>query len=64
MFWSRWLKKYVPLFTKRNKWNVKNRAFQVGHLVLIAETGVSCSTWHLARIIEVKTSSNSTVRVD
>ena len=63
MFWRRWLKKYVPLLTERKKWNVKNRNFQVGDLVLIAETGVSCSTWPLARIIEVKTSSHGTARV-
>ena len=63
MFWRRWLKEYVPLLTKRKKWNVKNRNFQVGDLVLIAETGVPRSTWPLARVIEVKTSSEGTVRV-
>ena len=63
MFWHRWLKEYVPLLTKRKKWNVKNRNFQVGGLVLIAETGVPRSTWPLARIIEVKISSDSTLRV-
>ena len=49
--------------TERKKWNVKNRTFQVGDLVLSAETGVPRSTLPLARIIEVKTSSDSTVRV-
>ena len=63
MFWRRWLKEYVPLLTKRKKWNVKNRNFQVGGLVLIAETGVPRSTWPLARIIEVKINSVSTLRV-
>ena len=63
MFWRRWLKEYVPLLTERKKWNVKNRNFQIGDLVLIAETGVPRSTWPLARIIEVKTSSDGTVRV-
>ena len=48
---------------ERKKWNVKNRNFQVGDLVLTAETGVPHSTWLLARIIEVKTSSEGTVRV-
>ena len=63
MFWRTWLKEYVPLLTGRKKWNVKNKDFQVGDLVLIAETGVPRSTWPLARIIEVKTSSDGTVRV-
>ena len=63
MFWSSWLKKYVLLFIKKKKWNVKNTHFQAGHLVFIVKTGVSRSTWHLARIIEVKTSSDNTVRV-
>ena len=63
MFWHRWLKKYVPLLTKWKKWNLKNRNFQVGDLFLIAETGVSCSTGPLARILEVKTSSDDIVRV-
>ena len=48
---------------ERKKWNVKNRNFQVGDLVLIAETDVPRSTSPLARIIEVKTSSHDTVRV-
>ena len=63
MFWRRWLKEYVPLLIERKKWNFKNRNFQVGDLVLIAETGVPRSTLPLARIIEVKTSSDSTTRV-
>ena len=63
MIFHRWLKEYVPLLTERKKWNVKNRNFQVGDLVLVAETGVSCSTWPLARIIEVKTSRDGTVSV-
>ena len=25
IFWQSWLKEYVPLLTKRKKWNVKNR---------------------------------------
>ena len=40
MFWCRLLKEYVPLLTKRKKWNVKNRNFQVGDLVLIVGSGV------------------------
>ena len=63
MTFHRWLKEYVPLLTERKKWNVKNRNFQVGDLVLVAETGVSCSTWPLAKIIEVKTSRDGTVSV-
>ena len=63
MFWRRWLKVYVYLLTKRKKWNVNNKNFQLGDLVLVAETGVPRSTWPLARIKEAKTSSGGTVRV-
>ena len=51
------------MLTEKKKWNVKNRNFQVGDLVLVAKTGVSCPTWLLARIIEVKASSDSTKTV-
>ena len=63
MIWHSWLKEYVLLLTERKKRNVKNRTFQVGDLVLVAETCISCSTWPLARIREVKTSSAGTLRV-
>ena len=63
IFWRRLLTEYVPLLTKRKKWNVKNRNFQVGDLVLIVDSGVPHSNWPLARIIEIKTSSDGTVRV-
>ena len=53
----------ICTFVDRKNWNVKNRNFQAGDLVPIAETGASRSIWPLARIIEVKTSSDGTGRV-
>ena len=51
----------MPLLT-RKKWNVKSRNFQVGHLILVSERGVSYITWPLARILEVETSCDVTVK--
>ena len=62
--WLRWLKECVPSLTERKKWNIKNRHFQVGDLVLVLEIGVTQSTWPLATIIEIIKIGDSTVRVD
>ncbi|CAB4022425.1 hypothetical protein AC249_AIPGENE7361, partial, partial [Paramuricea clavata] len=41
MFWNRWLKEYLPLLTKRNKWTDEVRNLEKDDLVLVVEPNVS-----------------------
>ena len=56
MFSKRWLKEYLPTLTERKKWQVENRNFKIGELVLISDENMHRSDWPLARIIEVRPS--------
>ena len=41
MFWNRWLKEYLPLLTKRNKWTYEVGNLEKDDLVLVVEPKVS-----------------------
>ena len=63
MFSKRWLKEYLPTLTERKKWQVENRNFKIGELVLISDENMHRSDWPLARIIEVRPSRDEIERV-
>ena len=42
MFWNRWLKEYLPLLTKRNKWTEEVRNLEQDDLVMVVEPNISC----------------------
>ena len=52
MFWNRWLKEYLPLLTKRNKWTEEVRNLEKDDLVMIVEPNVSHGMWQIGRVIE------------
>jgi hypothetical protein len=75
MFWNRWLKEYLPLLTKRNKWTDEVRNLERDDLVLVVEPNVSRGMWLTGRVLrsfpgkdgrvrsaEVKTRSGNYVR--
>jgi hypothetical protein len=75
MFWNRWLKEYLPLLTKRNKWTDEVRNLEKDDLVLAVEPNVSRGMWLTGRVVrsfpgkdgrvqsaEVKTPSGNYVR--
>ena len=53
MFWSKWLKLYLPSLNVRSKWQVPVNDIKVGELVLIVERGMPRNLWPLARVKEV-----------
>ena len=63
MFWKRWLKEYLATLTERKKWQVENRHFKIGDLILISDENIHRSDWLLARIIEIRPSRDSVVRM-
>ena len=71
VFWTRWLREYVPLLHQRQKWRRPTRNFKVGDLVLVVDntprgqwplglvTAATPSTDGLVRSCEVRCGSKS-----
>ena len=62
VFWSRWIKEYLPILQKRNKWSNPSRNLSLGDVVLVAETTLPRNAWLMGRIIETFPDSNGLVR--
>ncbi|XP_062602363.1 uncharacterized protein LOC134264072 [Saccostrea cucullata] len=62
VFWTRWIKEYVPLLQQRQKWLKQERNLQEGDLVLIVEN-TPRNTWNLGRVLEVIKDKYDVVRV-
>ena len=52
MFWSCWLKEYLPTLVQKRKWNYPTENLNVGDLVVIQTDNIPRSQWSLGRIIE------------
>ena len=62
LFWTRWIKEYLPLMNVRQKWNRIRRNFEKGDIVIIADTNAPRGSWMLARVLEVMPDSRGLVR--
>ena len=62
LFWKRWIKEYLPLLQKRQKWAVPNRNFTAGDIVLIADHNLPRNAWNLGVIVETRTDKHGLVR--
>ncbi|XP_045535696.1 uncharacterized protein LOC123721308 [Papilio machaon] len=45
LFWSRWLKEYLPTLLPRQKWNDEAKALSVGDYVLIVDPQLERGSW-------------------
>ncbi|KAL5010875.1 hypothetical protein ScPMuIL_013180 [Solemya velum] len=52
IFWSRWVREYLPLLQTRQKWNKSVRNVRLGDVVLLVENSPR-NSWSLGRIIDV-----------
>ena len=52
VFWRRWVKEYLPSLQKRTKWILASRNLNVNDLVLIADSSLPRSRWHMGRVKE------------
>ena len=50
IFWSRWIKEYLPSL---QKWNKPQRNLVVNDIVLLLDEKIPCSSWTLGRVLEV-----------
>lgn len=62
LFWRKFVLDYLPLLIKRQKWLRPKRNLHPGDLVLLREDNVPRGHWPMARIINVRTSSDDLVR--
>ena len=63
MFWSRWVKEYLPTLTRRACWRDRTPNFRVGELVLLQDDDLKRGRWPLARITKVMPGQDGVVRV-
>ena len=62
MFWTRFIKEYLPTLQERKKWNKVTRNFVINDIVLIKNKNVPRSSFPLAHIIDVHVGSDGIVR--
>ena len=61
LFWSRWLKEYVPLLQKRQKWVRPQRNAAIDDVVLIVDN-VPRNVWTMGRIVSIQHDDKGLVR--
>ncbi|XP_038061252.1 uncharacterized protein LOC119731982 [Patiria miniata] len=62
VFWTRWLKEYLPSLQHRQKWLHPQRNLQVGDLVLIRHESTPRSKWPLGLIVATHPGKDGYVR--
>ena len=62
MFWSRFVKEYLPALQIRKKWNKPQRNMQGNDIVIVMEDNIHRSHWPLARVIETYPGRDGIVR--
>ena len=62
VFWSRWIKEYLPTLQHRQKWTRPARNLTVNDVVLVHDKGLPRNTWLLGRIVEVYPDPSGLVR--
>ena len=50
VFWSRWLKEYLPTLQLRQKWTRTHRNLSINDVVLIVDKGLPRNVWFMGRV--------------
>ena len=62
-FWRRWAKEFLPNLLQRQKWFNRERNFDEGDVVLLAEDMQHRSNWIVGRVLRILTDKEGLVRV-
>ena len=62
VFWSRWIKEFLPLLQKRQKWCQTKNNLSDNDVVLIVDKALPRGAWCMGRVIEIYPDSNGLVR--
>jgi len=62
LFWRRWMKEYLPLLQRRQKWLQPRRNLKVGDLVLVCGENSKRGAWPKAIVEETFPDGDGTVR--
>ena len=52
MFWTRWLREYLPSLTDRKKWTTNSRNLEIEDLVILVSKNPVRSAWSTGRVIK------------
>ncbi|KAJ2939053.1 hypothetical protein O0L34_g10242 [Tuta absoluta] len=63
MFWSRWLKEYLPTLLPRQKWTQESRSLQVGDYVILVEPNIDRGYWRHGVVSETHAGRDGRVRI-
>lgn len=61
-YWKRWVKEYLPEFTRRSKWHEHAQPIGVGDLVLIVDPNFVRNCWQRGRTVMVRKAADGQVR--
>ncbi|KAI2645449.1 Pro-Pol polyprotein [Labeo rohita] len=62
LFWTRWIREFLPLMQERQKWSRVKQNFSVGDIVVVADATAPRGSWIMARVIEAMKDSKGLVR--
>ena len=62
-FWRRWIREWLPVIGKRNKWTRDEQNLEVGDVVLVLWPNVERNSWPLGRIVEAEEGKDGKVRI-
>ena len=62
LFWKRWTREYLPTLQHRQNWLHPERNYEVGDVVLVADSHAPRNSWPMGRIERVHKGSQGHVR--
>ncbi|CAG9813428.1 unnamed protein product [Phaedon cochleariae] len=63
IFWSRWVKEYLPTLSKRGKWISDGKPIEIGDIVVIRDGNLPRKSWPLGKIEKIYPGRDNIIRV-